>query len=90
MSRALTRSSGLYSARRSSIVPMIFVTKLYAGCGEEEVACCVGFEAEDVDVVTGFCAEFLAEGVSVHREVSRCDFRFWIFGCDLFDAALVQ
>ena len=69
---------------------MIFVTKLYAGCDQQEITCGVGFEAEDVEVVTGFCAEFLAEGVSVHREISSSDFRFRIFGCDLFDAALVQ
>ena len=64
--------------------------KLLSGGDQQEITCCVGFEAEDVEVVTGFCAEFLAEGVSVHREISSSDFRFRIFGCDLFDAALVQ
>ena len=41
-------------------------------------------------LVTGFGAEFLAEGVGVHREVAGCNLCFRVGRCYVLDAALVQ
>ena len=63
---------------------------LVAAGDEEEVAEGVGLQAEDVRVVAGGDAEFLAERLGVHRDVACGDLGAWICGACCLDRAFVK